>query len=103
MATLDELAKVQELYLLQMELWKVLDATPSDRSEIRRARETIDTFTKLLKNVSWRYMGGEDVYASMKTMADEADQKLKSLKSHSVRTPVRVLAKRSAAKTKRRN
>ncbi|MDD5026004.1 MAG: hypothetical protein PHH13_01360 [Candidatus Peribacteraceae bacterium] len=87
MTRADELQKVQELYLMQIELWKVLDEDMSSAAALRQAREQLKTFAALLKQVSWEHMGGEDVYMTLQQMCEEAGQKL----SHA---PVRALAKK---------
>ncbi|HCI03667.1 MAG: hypothetical protein QF755_00940 [Candidatus Peribacteraceae bacterium] len=77
MSPQDELAKVQNLYLMQMDVWKVLDGRIRSPQKVEEARKCIRQFKKLLKEVDWKYMGGEDVYIELKQMAEEADVKLK--------------------------
>ena len=77
------LAKVQSLYTLQLELYKVLDGqiTKDDKKE---AMECAKKFSKLLQEVDWRYMGGEDVYDELLTMHREVIDRLKKLPTSAV-------------------
>ena len=70
------LAKVQNLYVMQVHLWNVLDAknlTPAQRNEARRQ---LREFASLLRSADWKVMGGEDVYAALKGIEHEAKRKL---------------------------
>ncbi|MBU2259401.1 hypothetical protein KKC44_02230 [Patescibacteria group bacterium] len=73
----DELTKVQNLYVMQMELWKVLDGRVRSPDKVKEARKCLNNFKSLLKDVDWKYMGGEDVYSELMRLASEADAKLK--------------------------
>ena len=75
----DELTKVQNLYVMQIEIWKVLDGRVRSPQKIEEARKCLRQFKSLLKDVDWKYMGGEDVYDELKKMAGEADAKLRNL------------------------
>ncbi|MDP7247243.1 MAG: hypothetical protein QF741_01310 [Candidatus Peribacteraceae bacterium] len=79
MSPQDELTKVQNLYLMQMDVWKVLDGRIRSPQKVEEARKCIRQFKKLLKEVDWKYMGGEDVYNELRQMADEADMELKKI------------------------
>lgn len=79
MSPQDELTKVHSLYLMQMDVWKVLDGRVRSPQKVEEARKCLRQFKKLLKEVDWKYMGGEDVYAELRKMAVEADVKLKRL------------------------
>ncbi|MBU0457837.1 hypothetical protein KJ652_01860 [Patescibacteria group bacterium] len=81
MSPQDELTKVQNLYVMQMEVWKVLDGRVRSPKKIDEARKSLRQFKSLLKEVDWKYMGGEDVYEELKEMAAEADAKLKIVHS----------------------
>jgi len=81
MSPQDELTKVQNLYLMQMEVWKVLDGRVRSPQKAQECRKHLRQFKSLLKDVDWRYMGGEDVYGELRKMADEADIKLKNLQN----------------------
>jgi hypothetical protein len=79
MSPQDELTKVQNLYLMQMDIWKVLDGRVRSPEKVKEARLCLRKFRSLLKEVDWKYMGGEDVYEELKNMATETDSKLKKL------------------------
>jgi len=64
---------------MQMDVWKVLDGRVRSESKVEEARKCLRQFKKLLKEVDWRYMGGEDVYCELVKMAEEADVKLKKV------------------------
>ena len=72
------LKAVQDLYILQMELWKILDGRVRSPEGVKSARKTLLEFSKLLKQVDWRYMGGEDVYQALEEMAKAANKKLQT-------------------------
>ena len=72
-----DLSKVQDLYLLQIELWQFLDDKRPSAEKRKSAQKTLRTFKSLLKEVDWRYMGGEDVYESLQWIPEEVNQKLK--------------------------
>ena len=75
----DELTKVQNLYLMQMDLWKVLDGRVRSPEKVKEARLCLRKFKSLLKEVDWKYMGGEDVYRELVDLAEKADEKLRKL------------------------
>lgn len=75
----DELTKVQNLYIMQMELWKVLDGRVRSPDKVKDARKCLRDFKTLLKDVDWKYMGGEDVYEELVELATKADGKLKKV------------------------
>jgi hypothetical protein len=68
------LSKVQNLYLMQVELWNFLDNKESDSKAVEK---TLKQFNALLKEVDWRLMGGEDVLESMQMIPKEVKSKLK--------------------------
>lgn len=75
------LAKVQNLYVLQIELWNFLDNGRRDAPTIDRVKKLLREFKALLKEVDWQYMGGEDVLASLEWIPKEVDQKIKKTPS----------------------
>jgi len=77
MGTQQELDKVHSLYVMQMDLWKILDGKVRGEHQLKEARKQIRHFRKLLKEVDWRYMGGEDVYQTLEEMGLKADRKLR--------------------------
>ena len=71
------LVTVQELYVLQMQLFNVLDADLSDPNHRKKAKEQTRAFETLLKDADWRYMGGMDVYEELQRLPVEVQTKLK--------------------------
>lgn len=71
------LAKVQNLYLMQVELWNFLDEKNLDVEKTKSAQKTLKEFKELLKEVDWQLMGGEDVLESLQMIPTEVSQKLK--------------------------
>lgn len=87
------LAKVQNLYMLQAQLWNVLDAkhlSPSARSE---AKKNLKEFSSLLRSADWRVMGGEDVYSALREVQTEVSRKLKGRGTISTKPSVRGRAR----------
>ena len=72
------LSKVQDLYLMQMELWNFLDDTEKNVEKYVSAQKTLREFKALLKEVDWQYMGGEDVLQSLQWIPNEVNMQLKS-------------------------
>ncbi|MBI3331498.1 hypothetical protein HYZ99_00885 [Candidatus Peregrinibacteria bacterium] len=68
---------VYELYALQVRLWELLDADLSDPNLRKEAKKQTKIFESLLQSADWRYMGGEDVYESLKQLPEEVTVKLK--------------------------
>ncbi|OGJ55552.1 hypothetical protein A3D88_00105 [Candidatus Peribacteria bacterium RIFCSPHIGHO2_02_FULL_52_16] len=72
------LATVQQLYLLQVQLFNVLDMDLSDPDLQKEAKKQTREFETLLKEADWRYMGGEDVYEELTKLPVEVKAKLKN-------------------------
>lgn len=72
------LSKVQNLYLMQVALWNFLDDAEKNAEKYVSAQKTLREFKALLKEVDWRYMGGEDVLQSLQWIPNEVHMKLKS-------------------------
>ena len=72
------LQTVQNLYLLQMQLFDALDQDLSDPAARREARKQAKEFESLLKSADWRYMGGMDVYEELQKLPSEVEGKLKT-------------------------
>ena len=85
------LAKVQDLYLMQAELWSFLEAESVDTEKRKTAEKLLREFRQLLKEVDWHYMGGEDVLQSLSWIPQEVITKLKSAPKRSA--PVRVASR----------
>lgn len=71
------LEHVQNLYLLQMELLSSLEGDLSDPKARRQMRISVAEFEKLLRRADRRYMGGDDVYESLKSIPSEVEERLK--------------------------
>ena len=70
------LEHIHNLYLMQFKILELLQEelrTPQARKE---ARASIKEFQKLLRMADARYMGGEDVWESLKSLPKELEQKL---------------------------
>ena len=72
------LQTVQQLYILQVQLFNVLDMDLSDPNARKEAKQTTKEFETLLKDADWRYMGGQDVYEELRKLPVEVNAKLKS-------------------------
>ena len=79
------LAKVHDLYVIQIELWKHLRDGNFQRAEQRKeTQRCLKNFSRLLDQVDWHYMGGEDVLAELKTMRSEVSAKLRNIRRRKV-------------------
>ena len=76
-----ELAKVQDLYLLQAELWNFLDDDKVDAGKLKSAKAALKEYNRLLSEVDKGYMGGLDVYESLQWTPEEVTDKLKAQKT----------------------
>lgn len=93
------LAKVQDLYVMQGELWNFLDADQIDIEKKQTAEKMLKAFKQLLKEVDWHYMGGEEVLQSMESIPQEVTQKLKKAPMRS--SPAKVAARVEKAPVKK--
>lgn len=95
--TKSPLSNIQNLYVLQVELWDILekDLTSDERKE---ARKRLREFSALLKRADWRYMGGEDVYETLRAMQKEVASKLTRSAKSKRKVVARKVAKRKPAK-----
>lgn len=92
------LDKVQNLYVMQVELWNFLDESNVDPEKVKSAQKTLREFKALLKEVDWQVMGGEDVLQSLQLIPTEVSQKLKS-SPVAKRAAKRAVAKKTAKKS----
>jgi hypothetical protein len=69
--------RVHNLYMMQCILLDMLAQDLRDPDMRKEAQSTVREFKKLLDQADWRYMGGEDVLESLKTIPSEMTQKLK--------------------------
>ena len=72
------LQHVQNLYLMQFKMLDMLQQDLTTPQARREARENMKEFKTLLRKADWRYMGGEDVLESLKTLPSEIERKLKT-------------------------
>lgn len=79
------LTKVHDLYAMQIELWKHLRQgnfqNPTQRKETQKC---LREFSRLLDQVDWHYMGGEDVLESLRLMRGEVSAQLRNIKRRKV-------------------
>ena len=73
------LEHVHNLYLMQFKMLDLLQQDLTTPEARREARENMREFQTLLRKADWRYMGGEDVLESLKTIPNEMESKLKAL------------------------
>jgi|GEM_PF-673091 len=88
------LSKVQNLYLMQVELWNFLDNKADDAKAVEK---TLKEFSALLKEVDWRLMGGEDVLESLQMIPREVKSKLKTAPKKKAVAAVKKTAKKPTA------
>ena len=89
------LQHVQNLYLMQFKMLDMLQHDLTTPQARREARASMKEFKLLLRKADWRYMGGEDVLESLKSLPTEIEQKLKT-------STASVRAMKRKAKGKRR-
>ncbi|MBI1812973.1 hypothetical protein HY285_03130 [Candidatus Peregrinibacteria bacterium] len=70
------LEHVQNLYMLQIQLFQILDSDVRSPRDRRQALEHVKRFQSLLRKADHRYMGGEDVVASLKQLPVEVTAKI---------------------------
>ena len=87
------LEHVHNLYLMQFKMLDLLQQELTTPEARREARENMKEFQLLLRKADWRYMGGEDVLLSLKSLPSEMEQKLKTSRV-SVRAMKRTKAKK---------
>jgi len=83
------LAKVQNLYVLQMQLIHLLSEDLSDPDRRQEAKNQMRQFNQLLTQVDRGYMGGEDVWEALQELPKEVQERLKA-------SPVSVRRMRAA-------
>jgi len=77
MTSKSELEKVQNLYIIQMELWRFLDSDTLDAEDKKKAQKSLRIFGTLLNQVDPSYMGGEDVLETLYKIKADAATKLR--------------------------
>ncbi len=101
-----DISIVQNLYLLQIDLYKFLKSDLTDPEERKEARKQMKEFATLLKQADWRYMGGEDVLDNLQQIQKEIAAKIsatpraKRASQSKVAKPKKVVKKKAPAKKK---
>lgn len=72
------LSNVHALYALQFQIYDLLEQDLSDPAIRKTARDSMKKFQELLGVVDHRYMGGEDLLASLQQLPEELAVKLKT-------------------------
>jgi hypothetical protein len=72
------LQHVHNLYLMQFKMLDMLQQDLLSPQARREARENMKEFQSLLRKADWRYMGGEDVLESLRSIPSEMEMKLKN-------------------------
>jgi len=100
------LSKVHDLYVMQIELWKHLREGNFQKADQRKqTQKCLRQFSRLLDQVDWHYMGGEDVLASLHAMRGEVSARLRNIRRRKLtarRATVKrvVVTKKTKAKRK---
>lgn len=71
------LENVQNLYLVQFQLLDLLESDLRDPQVRKEVRAQMKKFEELLSKADWRYMGGQDVWETLKALPDEMSRKLR--------------------------
>ncbi len=99
------LARVQNLYVMQSKLLHLLesDLDLSNPDVRREVRGSMKEFEELLSKADWRYMGGMDVWETLKNLPAEMSQKLKASATTlpKRRLKAAVASKRAVVKAKK--
>jgi len=66
------LERVQNLYIVQTRLIKLLESDLRDPVIRKETQASIKEFQNLLSKADWRYMGGEEVWESLKMLPRDA-------------------------------
>jgi hypothetical protein len=75
------LSKVHDLYVMQIELWKHLRAGNFQNDKRRKeTQKCLRQFSRLLDEVDWHYMGGEDVLESLRAIRGEVSARLRNIR-----------------------
>ena len=88
------LSKVHDLYVMQIELWKHL--REGNFQNVKQRKETqkcLKQFSRLLNQVDWHYMGGEDVLETLRTMRSEVSARLRNIRRRKLVTKKAVSRK----------
>ena len=89
------LENVQNLYVMQFQLLDLLESDLRDPKVRKEVRSQMKQFEMLLSKADWRYMGGLDVWETLKSLPVEMTRKLRESSVTSARgvTPRRKIAR----------
>lgn len=90
---LSGLAKVQNLYIVQVELVDCVAQGLQTAEQVQKAKKHLQDFSRLLKDADWTYMGGEDVYEALQRIQKDMSVKIQKSRTAKLRTKT-VTAKR---------
>jgi hypothetical protein len=95
------LENVQNLYAMQFQLLGLLESDLRDPEVRKEVRTQMKQFEELLARADWRYMGGQDVWETLKSLPEEMARKLKeSAVATAKRTNVKKAGKKKAGRRK---
>tara|TARA_B100000315_G_C14295862_1_gene459508 strand:+ start:327 stop:644 length:318 start_codon:yes stop_codon:yes gene_type:complete len=80
---LSGLEAVHNLYLMQMELMGYLKESTLTQDQAKDAQKCLRQFKSLLGEVDPNYMGGEDVFETLREIQEEMSQRLKARSARS--------------------
>ncbi len=88
------LAKVQSLYVVQVELVDCVAQGLRTPAQVQKAKKHLQEFSRLLKDADWSYMGGEDVYVALQRIQKDMSAKIKKTKG-TKSAPKKVVTKKA--------
>lgn len=95
------LENVQNLYLMQFQLLDLLESDLRNPDVRKQVRAQMKQFEQLLSKADWRYMGGIDVWETLKALPDEMAKKLRESAATVARRSLKQPVMRASAKTKK--
>jgi len=98
------LENVHNLYVVQFQLLDLLESDLRDPDTRKQVRKTMKEFESLLSSADWRYMGGMDVWETLKSLPLEMGRKLResSVSTAGSRMGTRKVIKAKVTKTIRK-
>ncbi len=95
------LENVQNLYLMQFQLLDLLESDLRNPDVRKQVRNQMKQFEQLLNKADWRYMGGIDVWETLKALPDEMAKKLRESAATVARRSLKQPAMRASASKKK--
>ncbi len=68
---------IHNLYVMQFQLLDLLESDLRDAERRKEVKKTMKEFEALLSKADWRYMGGMEVWESLKNLPVEMSKKLR--------------------------